>query len=61
LLHVAGTEIVGLLPGDLNLVTEFAAGISSDSKNADAGQALIEMLQSPQSAAMFRSKGLDPR
>jgi molybdate transport system substrate-binding protein len=61
LLHVAGTEIVGLLPGDLNLVTEFAAGISSDSKDADAGQALIEMLQSPQSAAMFRSKGLDPR
>ena len=61
LLHVAGTEIVGLLPGDLNLVTEFAAAISSDSKDADAGQALIKMLQSPQSAAIFRSKGLDPR
>src|SRR5271168_4112115 len=25
LLHVAGVEIIGLLPGDLNVVTEFAA------------------------------------
>ena len=61
LLHVAGAEIVGMLPGDLNLVTEFAAGIAANSKTADAGKTLIEMLQSPRSAAMFRSKGLDPR
>src|SRR6204780_578657 len=38
LLHVAGTEIVGLLPGDLNVVTEFVAGIAPDSKYAEAGQ-----------------------
>jgi molybdate transport system substrate-binding protein len=61
LLHVAGAEIVGMLPGDLNLITEFAAGIAANSKSADVGKMLIEMLQSPQSAAMFRSKGLDPR
>jgi molybdate transport system substrate-binding protein len=60
LLHVAGAEIVGFLPGDLNLVTEFAAGITSGCENADAAKDLIEMLQSPDAKAAFRSKGLDP-
>jgi molybdate transport system substrate-binding protein len=61
LLHVAGTEIVGFLPGDLNLVTEFAAGIMAGSKNAQTGKALIESLRSGEAAAVFRAKGLDPR
>ena len=60
LLHVAGTEIVGFLPGDLNMVTEFAAGIMQSSKNAAAASALIKMLQSPEAKAAFRAKGLDP-
>jgi molybdate transport system substrate-binding protein len=61
LLHVSGVEIVGFLPGDLNLVTEFAAAIMGSSKNAAIGKALIEGLRSPEAAAVFRSKGLDPR
>jgi len=60
LMHVAGAEIVGLLPGDLNVVTEFAAGIAADSRRAEAGKALIKMLRSAEAAATFRSKGLDP-
>jgi len=60
LLHVAGAEIVGFLPGDLNMVTEFAAGIMPGSKNAGAAKSLIEMLRSPQAKATFRAKGLDP-
>ncbi|MGB6565850.1 MAG: substrate-binding domain-containing protein, partial [Xanthobacteraceae bacterium] len=46
LLHVAGTEIVGFLPGDLNMVTQFAAGLMPERKNADAAKALIKKLQS---------------
>ncbi len=61
LLHVAGVEIVGFLPGDLNLVTEFAAAIIARSKNLEIGKALIGSLRSPQAAAVFRAKGLDPR
>jgi molybdate transport system substrate-binding protein len=61
LMHVAGTEIVGFLPGDLNMVTEFAAGIMAGSKQAQTGKMLIAMLRSPEAAAVFRSKGLDPR
>jgi molybdate transport system substrate-binding protein len=60
LLHVAGAEIVGFLPGDLNMVTYFAVGIMPECKNAEAGKALIGMLRSPESKAVFRSKGLDP-
>jgi molybdate transport system substrate-binding protein len=60
LLHVAGAEIIGLLPGDLNVVTEFAAAIVSGSNNVDTAAALIKSLGSPQSKAAFQIKGLDP-
>ena len=60
LLHVAGTEIVGFLPGDLNMVTQFAAGIMPNSDNVAVARALIEMLRSPQAKAAYRAKGLDP-
>src|ERR1700751_2390879 len=60
-LHVSGVEIVAFLPGDLNLVTEFAAAIMTGSVNAEIGKALIGSLRSSQAAAVFRSKGLDPR
>jgi molybdate transport system substrate-binding protein len=60
LLHVAGTEIVGFLPGDLNMVTQFAAGIMPGSKHADAGNAVISFLRTPESKAAFRAKGLNP-
>jgi molybdate transport system substrate-binding protein len=59
LLHVAGAEIVGLLPGDLNVVTEFAAAIMAGSKNAVAAAATIKLLQTPDAVAVFRAKGLD--
>jgi molybdate transport system substrate-binding protein len=60
LLHVAGCEVVGMLPGDLNLITAFAAALMPDSKNAEVGTALIAFLRSPPAAAAFRAKGLDP-
>jgi molybdate transport system substrate-binding protein len=61
LLHVAGIEIVGFLPGDLNVVTEFVAGIMAGSKNAEMSRALIQSLRSDEAAAVFQAKGLDPR
>jgi molybdate transport system substrate-binding protein len=60
LLHVKGVEIIGMLPGDLNLITAFAAGLMPDSKHAGEGKALIASLRSPQAVAAFRAKGLDP-
>ena len=60
LLHVAGAEIVGPLPGDLNLITEFAAGIMTEARNAEAARRLIDSLRTPQAKASLRAKGLDP-
>jgi molybdate transport system substrate-binding protein len=60
LLGVAGVEIVGPLPGDLQNVTTFAAGIPAGSANADAAKALIRFLQTPESAAAIKKHGLDP-
>jgi molybdate transport system substrate-binding protein len=59
LLHVAGVEVIGLLPGDLNVFTEFAVAAMTTCKNDEAGKALIKMLQSPEAIAFFRLKGLD--
>jgi molybdate transport system substrate-binding protein len=60
LLHVAGTEIVGFLPGDLNMVTQFAAGIMPECKNVEAAKSLIAFLRTPESKAAFNAKGLEP-
>jgi hypothetical protein len=49
-----------MLPGDLNLITAFAAGLMPDCKHTDAGKALIASLRAPQAVAAFRAKGLDP-
>jgi molybdate transport system substrate-binding protein len=60
LMHVAGTEIVGPLPGDLNFVTIFAAGVWVNSKDSAAANALVSFLHSRQAALVFRARGLDP-
>ena len=60
LLQVPGFEILGLLPGDLHMVTVFVACVEASSAESATGQALIDFLQSPASAAVFRAKGLDP-
>src|SRR5580658_1410103 len=59
LLHVAGAEVIGLLPGDLNVVTEFAAAIMMGCKYAEVAAALITTLRSPEAIAVFLAKGLD--
>ncbi len=60
LMHVAGCEIVGFLPGDLNMMTEFAAGIGVECLSVPAAKALIATLRSPEAKAVFSAKGLDP-
>ena len=60
LLQVPGIEILGPLPGDLHMVTVFAAGIEASSVHAATATALIDVLRSPPTAEVFRAKGLDP-
>jgi molybdate transport system substrate-binding protein len=60
LLQVPGIEILGLLPGDLHMVTVFVAGVEASSGQAATAKALIDFLRSPPALAVFRAKGLDP-
>ena len=60
LLHIAGIEIIGQLPGDLNMVTVFAAGIDAESPHVEAAKKMIAYLQTQDARSVLRSKGLDP-
>ena len=59
IMNVAGVDVVGPLPGELNRVTIFAAAITASSKNADAGRAFLKFLQSPEAAKIFKASGFD--
>jgi molybdate transport system substrate-binding protein len=58
LLHVKGADVIGPLPGDLQNVTTFAAGIPTGAQ-AEAAKALIRFLQTPESGAVMKKFGLD--
>jgi molybdate transport system substrate-binding protein len=60
MLPVAGVDIVGPLPADLQKITIFSAGIASVSKEPAAGKALIKFLASPAASATLVKSGLEP-
>jgi len=55
-----GVDVVGPPPGDLGQTNVFAAGVGADSKNAEAGKALLKFLTTPDAQAVFKAKGFDP-
>jgi molybdate transport system substrate-binding protein len=57
---VAGVDIVGSLPPELQKVTVFSAGIATVSKEPDAGKALIKFLASPAASAAIIKSGMEP-
>jgi molybdate transport system substrate-binding protein len=59
-MSIAGVDMVGSLPGDLNNITIYSAGVGKDSKQAEGANALIKFLHTPEAAAVFKAKGLTP-
>lgn len=57
---IAGAQLVGPLPGDLNNVTVFAAGIGPASKDPAGAKAFIQDIKGPVGAGVLKSKGMDP-
>ena len=57
---VAGVDLVGPLPAEINNITGYSAGIGKDSKQAEGASALIKFLHTPEAAAVFKAKGLTP-
>jgi molybdate transport system substrate-binding protein len=59
-ISVAGVDLVGPLPAEINNITSYSAGLSSGTHEADAAKALIKFLHTPEAQAVFKARGLKP-
>jgi len=60
LVSIAGIDIVGPLPGDLQNIIVFAAAVMASAKDAEAAKALVNFLRTPEAVAVIKAKGMDP-
>ena len=60
LVGVAGLDVVGPIPEELQTKIGFAAGLSASAKDADAAKAFIFFLSAPSAAPMLRANGVEP-
>jgi molybdate transport system substrate-binding protein len=60
ILPIAGAELVGPLPPDIQQRTIFPAALAASPKQPDAAKALLKFLVSPEAAKVIKSKGLEP-
>jgi molybdate transport system substrate-binding protein len=60
LMAVAGIELVGPLPAEIQLVTVSSAGVFAGTKQAEAAQSFIRFLVTPAAARVMKAKGLEP-
>jgi molybdate transport system substrate-binding protein len=60
LISVAGIDIVGPLPGDLQNTIVFAAAVMASAKDAEAAKALVTFLRTPEAVAVMKAKGMEP-
>jgi molybdate transport system substrate-binding protein len=59
LLIAPGAELVGPFPAELQNDLVFVGAVAADSKEADAAEAFITYLKTPE-AAVFKAKGVKP-
>lgn len=60
LLPIAGIDILGAFPADIQNFTVFSAGVSSAAKAPDAAKELIKFMAAPAAVPVIRKKGMDP-
>ncbi len=60
LIAVAGIDVVGPLPAELQSVTTFTAAVPTGASEPDAGRALIAFLGTPAAKGVIKAKGLEP-
>jgi molybdate transport system substrate-binding protein len=56
-----GVDVVGPLPREMQIVTDYLAAIPKESVHPDAGRSLVSFLRSPEGVRLLREAGLDPR
>jgi molybdate transport system substrate-binding protein len=60
ILPVKGAELVGPLPDELQNIIVYAAGISTQSANAEAALGFTAFMRTPEVARIIRAKGMEP-
>jgi molybdate transport system substrate-binding protein len=60
LLPVAGIDIAGPLPGDLQKVIVYGASVLPGSTQREAASAFVSFLRSPVAAPIIKKKGMEP-
>ena len=55
-----GVEVVGPLPRDISTPTALVGFVSAHSKEPEAAKALLRYLSSPEAAAVYRARGMEP-
>jgi molybdate transport system substrate-binding protein len=55
-----GVEVVGPLPRDISTPTALVAFVSAHSKEPEAAKALVRYLSSPEAAAVYKERGMQP-
>jgi molybdate transport system substrate-binding protein len=60
LMAVDGIDVVGPLPPEIQMVTQFVAAIPTNASHAAAGRAVIAFLTTPDAKRVIKAKGLDP-
>jgi molybdate transport system substrate-binding protein len=60
LMAVAGVEVAGPLPAEIQQVTVSSGGIFAASKQPQAAEELLQFLKTPESSTVLKAKGLEP-
>lgn len=60
LLPVAGIDVIGPLPADVQQITVFSAGLHARARAPEAARALAGFLRAPGAAPVIRRKGMEP-
>jgi len=60
LLPVAGIDLLGPLPAEVQQITVFSAGLHVGAKEPDAARALINFFTAPAAIPVIRKKGMEP-
>ena len=61
LLPIEGITYVGPIPDEVQEVTLFSAGVTTQCKNIEAAKTLIAFLSSPAAAPVIAETGMEPR
>jgi molybdate transport system substrate-binding protein len=60
LMPVAGIDLVGPLPGDLQKIIVYEAGVTAKAKEADAAAALVKFISTDAAISVLKQKGMNP-